>query len=599
MTRQLRGTPTPSPRSRPLPRLRALPLALLLLLVWLPAAAYIRTTTSSTDAAPVRWDLGETLLSLPNVAGGEVIYQINSAGSDNIGDTSEMSAVEAAFRHWEGIPRSKVAFARGADTALTEASSDGVNVVYWAEGSKTTVLGSKNFPVTGFVGLTVIVNDTTGPTTGLLRNADIILNGNEFTWTTDPAANPTSYDVEEIVTHEAGHVVGLDHSGVVGSTMYARASAGQVRWITLSADDVAGAAAIYPDQDAATAFGSQSGLVGNGLGGTYFGAIVTTVDPDGAVLSQSVAQPGGTYSTQGIAPGANACYVEAFDSTTLGATTLFDERDVGGIYDSTVSTNFNSTATTPVAITGGSNTVQNFSIGAAVPTINISAIGQRSDVAPASVVFSTRPTFLLQGDSHVYLGVSGPGISSSQVFEILAGGVTVNGIAATGSSNGEPAVVYDVSVDANAPLGLKSIRVTFSGRRTYATGGVEVLPAGTPITGGIPDLAAAAPPEVMGLITSVEPGGIRVSWPAVPGAGEYDLYRGDLATLKSTGYSHGALAGPNGSCGLSVNSTLLASDLSDGVPHYYLLAARNRYGEGNLGFDGAGGTRPGGAPTCP
>ena len=605
MTHLARDRRTPSPLSRALPRLRALPLAALLLAVWIPAAAYIKTTTSATDGAPIRWDLTESVLSLPNVAGGEVLYQVSSLGSDNVGDTSEMTAVEAAFRHWEGIPRAKVAFSRGPDTATIAANDDGVNVIYWAEGAKTTVLGSKNFQVTGFVGLTVIVNDTAGPTTGLLRNADIVLNGNEFTWTTDPAANPASYDVEEIITHEAGHVVGLDHSGVLGSSMYARVTPQQVLRSTLSSDDMAGAIAIYPDSDANTALGSQGGLVSNGLGGDVFGALVTSLDPGGSVIAQGVSLPTGIYSAQALTAGPNTSYAEALDKTTFGATTLVDERDIGGIYDATVITDFWSTSSSAVTITAGANTVRNYTVGSTTPATHISAVGQRSDTTPAAVIFSTRPTPLFRGDTNVYMGISGPGITSFVVFEVLGTGVTVNGVAATGSANGEPAVVYDVSVDANAPLGLRSIRVTRSGERTYATGSIEIMES-SPMAGGVPGLPSAAPDVVAEgtsaadrVMTSVEPAGIRVAWPVKPDATEYNLYRGDLGTLRSSGYSHAPLPGPNGSCGLVGNSVLLAGDLTDGLSHYYLISARNRFGEGLLDADGDGVPRPVGSVICP
>ncbi len=593
---------------RTLPRFRALPLAGLILLAWFPAAAFISLTTSTTDPTPVRWDLDETILSLPNVAGGEVLYQVNSLGSDDISDGSDLAAVEAAFRHWEGIPRSRIAFSRDVDTTLEVANDDGVNVVYWAEGSKTTVLGNKNFRVEGFIGLTVIVNDTTGPSTGLLRNADIVLNGNELTWTTDPAsADPNAYDAEEIVTHEVGHVVGLDHSGVLGSTMGFRGVPGEVRRRTVDLDDVHGASSLYPDQDQGTATGAQNGITQNSIGAAVFGTLVATMDADGRVLSEGISQPTGHYSNPGMPPGSHATYVEPLDTPGFGATTLFEEADLSGIYSLGVFKDFKSSLDLPVSITPGGTTIQNFMVGTIAPTIHISAIGQRSDTTPAAVVFANAPTALFRGDTNVYIGVSGVNVNSSQIFEIPGTGVTVNGVAAIGSANGEPAVVYDVSVDPNAPLGLRSIRITFSGERTYATGAVEIMESAA-YAGGIPGLPASTPAEVApglsptgedGLSLSLEPGGLRISWPPEPASSEYNLYRGDLSTLAGGGYNHAPVPGPNDSCGLVVASTLLAGDLSDGQQSYYLVAGRNPLGVGPVGDDSTGAPRPAGAPDCP
>jgi hypothetical protein len=596
----------PSRAGRALPWLRALPLVALLVALWVPSIAYIRISTSATDATTVRWDLSESLLVLPNVAGGEVLYEVNSVGSDDIADTSEMDAVEAAFRHWEGIPRSGIAFSRSADSALAVADDDGVNVVYWAEGSKTQVLGSKNFQVTGFIGLTVIVNDTSGPTTGLLTNADIILNGNEFSWTTDPAANPASFDVEEIVTHEVGHVLGLDHTGVLGATMYARVTEGQARRRSLAPDDMAGASSIYADQDHFSGTGTQNGLLNNGFGGNIFAGLVTTLDADGRVLAQAASPANGIYLTAGLEPGSGSTYVEAFDKPGFGAMTLFDETDVGGVHDASVITDFLSTIDLPISITAGANSIQSFTVGNTAPSLHISTIGQRSDTTPAAVVFSTRPTFLLQGDTNVYVGVSGVNINSSMIFEILGTGVTVNGVAATGSANGEPAVVYDVSVDPNAGIGERTIRILFSGERNYATGAIEVMDAATPFTGGIPGLPSVAPGDVAGgtsavdtIMTSEEPGGIRLTWPADPLAGEYNIWRGDMTTLASGGYNHSPGTGPNNLCGIIGNNMLFITDLGDGGSYYYLVSARNKFGEGSLGLDGSGTPRPAGIPVCP
>jgi hypothetical protein len=600
------GERPPRP-GRTLPRLRALPLAGLILLVWFPAAAFISLSTSTTDPMSVSWDLDETILSLPNVAGGEVLYQVNSLGSDDISDGSDLAAVESAFRHWEGIPRSRIAFSRDVDTTLEVANDDGVNVVYWAEGSKTTILGNKNFRVEGFIGLTVIVNDTTGPSTGLLRNADIVLNGNELIWTTDPAsADPNAYDAEEILTHEVGHIVGLDHSGVLGSTMGFRGAPGEVRRRTLDLDDMHGASSVYPDQDQGAATGSQNGITQNSVGAAVFGTLVATMDADGRVLSEGISQPSGNYSNPGMPPGSHATYVEPLDTAGFGATTLFEEADLSGIYAPGVFKDFKSSLDFPVSITPGGTTIRNFMVGTIAPTIHISAIGQRSTTTPAAVVFANSPTALLRGDTNVYIGVSGVNVNSSQIFEIPGTGVTVHGIAATGSANGEPAVVYDVSVDPNAALGLRSIRITFSGERTYATGAVEIM-ENTAYAGGIMGLPASAPGEVAPGLSPTgenrlsvyeEPGGIRLTWPPEPDSREYNLYRGDLSTLAGGGYNHAPLPGPNDSCGLVVGSTLLAGDLSDGQQSYYLVAGRNPLAVGPLG-DGTGGPRPAGAPDCP
>ena len=221
-------------------------------------------------------------------------------------------------------------------------------------------------------------------------------------------------------------------------------------------------------------------------------------------------------------------------------------------------------------------------------------------------VFRTRATQLFTGDNNVFIGVSGPNINDLQTFEILGTGVTVNGVALIGFSNGEPAVIYDVSVDPNATPGARTMRVFISGERVYATGAVEVLDNPL-ITGGVVELPASIPDEVDpatggndGLSFALDGSGVRITWTPDPQATEYDVYRGNLSTLFNTStYDHAALPSPNGTCGVFETTYLFDGDGADLNAYYYLVRARNRKGIGTLGDDFTGTPRPDGTPPCP
>ena len=53
------------------------------------------------------------------------------------------------------------------------------------------------------------------------------------------------YDIDGIMVHEVGHVIGLGHSNVSGSTMYPSVSSCNSANRTLEADDLAGMRALY------------------------------------------------------------------------------------------------------------------------------------------------------------------------------------------------------------------------------------------------------------------------------------------------------------------------------------------------------------------
>ncbi len=85
---------------------------------------------------------------------------------------------------------------------------------------------------------------TFNPETGELYDADVEINSKNLELTTTDTN--VRYDLESIVTHEAGHFLGLNHSLLSDSTMYDFYDDGMVEMRTLTADDEAGICAAYP-----------------------------------------------------------------------------------------------------------------------------------------------------------------------------------------------------------------------------------------------------------------------------------------------------------------------------------------------------------------
>lgn len=74
--------------------------------------------------------------------------------------------------------------------------------------------------------------------------ADIDIN-TFYLWKNDGSSD--ALDVQNLMTHELGHLVGLGHSSKKSATMYVDSEFGQTSKRTLSSDDKKGLAKIYDD----------------------------------------------------------------------------------------------------------------------------------------------------------------------------------------------------------------------------------------------------------------------------------------------------------------------------------------------------------------
>lgn len=103
---------------------------------------------------------------------------------------------------------------------------------------------SRDLPSDAF-GLTLVWHN---PDTGEIYDADMQLNETIGPLTIcDGRCPPGAVDLQNVMTHEAGHFLGLGHSQVRSATMSARATVGETSKRDLDDDDRAGLCAIYGD----------------------------------------------------------------------------------------------------------------------------------------------------------------------------------------------------------------------------------------------------------------------------------------------------------------------------------------------------------------
>ena len=308
------------------PRLAML-LAVSLLLLALepePARGYmsIRVGSSSVPASvglPVRWNLSSTRTNLAN---GRVLYKIDDAGCADRAlfttTTTEFEAIQDAFSRWRGIRESNLDFEfNGSVTPAVTDANDNINTIRFV-GSNITA---------GVFAVTITTFDTA---TGEITDADMELNDRDFTWNTlgptGTTGTPGRAVIENVVTHEIGHMVGLDHPLNSQSTMYFASSAGYVAQASLEADDRAAIIADYPHPTLANAaLGSVSGTVTDSASAPAFGVGVVLVDivtgrnVIGHVTEKMPIAADGSYLIEGVPPGNYVAFAAPIQKSQVGS----------------------------------------------------------------------------------------------------------------------------------------------------------------------------------------------------------------------------------------------------------------------------------------
>jgi hypothetical protein len=248
-----------------------------------------------TDAGiSARWDLDGERLSLPNLnaSTGAVVYVLDVAGCPDISDGSEFTAAQAAFDTWAAVTTARVAFERAPNAAVTVEYMDSQNVVVWNAGT----LGPGIYAVT----YTTYYNG--GANEGLIIDADIEMNA-DVTWGTQTPGTVGEADVQAIIAHEIGHVLGFDHTPVGRATLYYASAAGSIYNRTLEEDDVAAVSALYPGSSYEGSFASILGRV-NRSGIPTFGAWILALNTQDQRLSAgAITGRDGAYHIRGLPPG--------------------------------------------------------------------------------------------------------------------------------------------------------------------------------------------------------------------------------------------------------------------------------------------------------
>jgi hypothetical protein len=383
-----------------------------------------------------------------------------SPGANIKPDSDVVGAARRALNRWSSFSNINFVVTWSPLVSVSPAEAgDGINLLTIGSSVENEAFNSDST-----TGRTRVFFD---PETGNIVEADISINprprdedGADLQFSTD--GTPGTYDLEATFTHEVGHLLGLDHSVLLSSTMQGRQAVNGTFDLpafterTLSEEDRQKVRSLYgPKQRTGRIEGR---LLDNRTSGVLVplnGASVWAENvANGRVIASDVTEEDGSYKLEGLAPGHYRVIVSSgsetgqkFRSFEL-ASQLSVKADTPAVLNSSL-------------------------VPAQAPVLNPRVIGLNAELSSVALP-------LVAGRRvKIYLGGEGvdqvPGTSisvNSPFFTVDPATLTREQIAAP-----FPVVSIELQVAANAPIGDYTIRLqSNSGETAYVPGAITIDP---------------------------------------------------------------------------------------------------------------------------
>ena len=439
-------------------RLSAILALLALLVAHAPLHAYTIQYRDASGLVARRWLTQPIIISLST--------SLTSPPANIKPDSDVVGAVRRALRHWSSVSNVQFFETNSTTQTLSPANAgDHVNLI------TISAENAAAFNSEGNPGRTRVFSDASGAIT----EADIALNPNVL-FSSDGTVG--TYDLESTFTHEIGHLLGLEHSAIIGATMQPRQAMNGLFGLSaftqrsLSYDDIAGVRALYGSR---AGTGSLFGrLVTNSYGGQsqpVFGAHVFAEETStGRVIAGSITLHSGDYRIDGLLPGGYRVIGQGLDGPIEPEEIATARGSYAGLVDTTppfrtyVATRANSQL---IPVSADKATPLGFFVSSSWPQIVPRLIGMNGELSTVALP--------LTAGKKVRIYVAGEGID-----EIAPGGISSTSpfISIDPESVNEeqfdtpyPAISFEITVARNTPAGEYSVVLqTADGEIAYLVG---------------------------------------------------------------------------------------------------------------------------------
>lgn len=165
-----------------------------------------------------------------------IYYSINPSNTEDLSEDSVVSTIQAATAAWQQS-QAAIAFEYQGQSETQDSDWEDQNTIYWA---------SEWLRDSNLLASAMVWSEDSGAAVAF----DIPINGPGYAWGTE--GEDDRVDLQNALTHEIGHVLGMGHLPDPEATMFDSAVKGETNKRDLDQEDIACIEGLYPGGATAT-----------------------------------------------------------------------------------------------------------------------------------------------------------------------------------------------------------------------------------------------------------------------------------------------------------------------------------------------------------